>query len=149
MRTETRTREEKYNVYVANDGKEFESPLACQVYEKYEYKRAYENLPCVTFCLYDIYEEGRDDMYYKIFPIRDKKDMDIINNYLFEENGGSNWAGDFLTEKYIGKSAFICESDSTVYLADEYTIEKMKEQIVSNLDKFINKVKAMEEEYLN
>lgn len=149
MRTETRTKETKYDVYIANDGKVFDSMLDCKDYERNEYKRTYENLPCISFCLYDIYEEGRDDMYYKIFPIRDKKDMNIINNYLFEENGGSNWAGDFLTEKYIGKSAFICESDSTVYLADEYTIEKMKEQIVSNLDRFINKVKAMEEEYLN
>lgn len=149
MRTETRTREEKYNVYIANDGREFKSPLDCENYEKDEYKRAYENLPCVAFCSYDLYENGEDCMYYKIFPIRDIRDMNIINNYLFEENGDSNWEGDFLTEKYIGKSAFICESDSTVYLADEYTIEKMKEQIVSNLDRFIDKVKAMEEEYLN
>ena len=145
MRTEVRTREAKYNVYIADDGTEFESVLDCKVYEGDKYKREYENLPCVTFCLNDLYEDGDCYTYYKIFPIRNKEDVKIINTYLFKE-GEFN---DFLTEEYIGQSAFICETESTVWLADGYTIEGMKDEIVSNLNRITNKIKAMEKEYLN
>lgn len=145
MRTEVRTKEAKYNVYIADDGTEFESVFDCESYEENKYKKAYENLPCITFCLNDLYEDGGDYTYYKIFPIRNKEDIKIINTYLFREGEFD----DFLTEEYIGKSAFICETDSTVWLADGYTIEAMKDEIVSNLDRFIIKVKAMEKEYLD
>ncbi len=145
MRTETRTREEKYNVYVANDGTEFDNVAECELYEAREIFKEYDNLPCVTFSLSDIYEDGGDFTYYKIFFVRNARDMDIINAYLRKESTYT----DYLTEEHIGQSVFICESDSNVCLADGYTIEAMKDEIVSSLDNYIYKVKAMEKKYLN
>lgn len=154
MKEETRTKKTEYKVYVADDGKEFNSFNRCYDYEKRKYKEMYQNLPCVTFCLNDIYEDkelkdvyedGGNYTYFKIFPIRNKEDMEIINGYLIKKSEFD----DLLTEEYIGKSAFICESEFNVWLADGYTIETMKNEIVSNLDRLIDKVKVMENEYLN
>lgn len=134
--------ETEVTVYVAYDGTEFDNPTLCKVYENI--KKEYENLPCITFNVEEIFPDAYSLVDYKVIPVRDKKDIAIINSYL--ELASSN--SEYVSEDYIGKAIMIAESDNEVWFCEDFFIEDMKKSIITNLNTLISSIKFMKDNYL-
>ena len=81
--------ETEVTVYVAYDGTEFDNPTLCKAYENTRYKREYEELPHITFNVDQIFPDADSPVWYKAIPVRNKKDMAIINSYIELESSNS------------------------------------------------------------
>ena len=136
--------ETEVTVYVAYDGTEFDNPTLCKAYENTRYKREYEELPHITFNVDQIFPNADSPVWYKAIPVRNKKDMAIINSYIELESSNS----EYVSEDYIGKVILMAESDNEVWFCDDYTIKYMAEEIVNNLNKLILAIKLMKDIYI-
>jgi len=134
--------ETEVTVYVAYDGTEFDNPTLCKAYENI--KKEYENLPYMSFNVDEIFPDAYSLVDYKVIPVRDKKDIAIINSYL--ELASSN--SEYVSEDYIGKAIMIAESDNEVWFCEDFFIEDMKKSIITNLDTLISSIKFMKNIYL-
>ena len=136
--------ETEVTVYVAYDGTEFDNPTLCKAYENTRYKREYEELPHITFNVDQIFPNADSPVWYKAIPVRNKKDMAIINSCNELESSNS----EYVSEDYIGKVILMAESDNEVWFCDDYTIKDMAEEIVNNLNKLILAIKLMKDIYI-
>jgi hypothetical protein len=144
MRTEIRT-EEKMVVttvtkYIANDGKEFDSQDECERYEYSEYINGFEALPKVEFDLNQIVDEsGYSNDIYSVIPIRNEKDVEIINGYLM-------YCGDEgdITEDDIGTTVmFITNDNKKTSSLKHYPFEEMRGDIIKALDEISGEIEAL------
>ena len=137
--------ETEVTIYVAYDGTEFNNQTLCKAYESTEYKKGYENLPYISFNVDEIFPDAYSLVNYKAIPVRNKKDIAIINGYLELESNNF----EYVSEDYIGKVIIIAESDNEVYFCKDFSIEDMKKTIIANLDALISSINFMAHHCIN
>ncbi len=77
-------------------------------------------------------EDGSSLESYVIVPVRDRDDMNVINQYLEDQEDS-----DLLDENAIGSAVFICETDNAAWVNKNFSLEQMKTNIIANIDHLI------------
>lgn len=158
MREETRTKTitKEYKVYTAYDGKEFNNPQDCIIYEKYRYRGDFrDNIPKVVFAinLDDIYNENQDCyddfkgscIVFRAIPIANEKEIEIINGFLTEQSNYANFRDKKVTNDKIGKTIIIGEDGAGFWYADDLTVDIIQEKVMSSFKNIREDLKTIRE----
>jgi predicted RNA-binding protein Jag len=86
MKKVTKTREQRYDVYVANDGTEFTTEEQCKKYDESAYgvlSAKYKELIVNTDVESGFFGFGSDEATIEIVRVKDEKDADVVMQMLF------------------------------------------------------------------
>lgn len=133
MRTKKTAVYTEQEIFIAEDGKVFNNADDCIRYEAELHEKAFRNLPMISFSREEILgEDGSSLESYVIVLVRDRDDMNVINQYLEDQEDS-----DLLDENAIGSAVFICETDNTSWVNKNFSLEQMKTNIIANIDHLI------------